>query len=136
MAAISITPGSVLMVAGGSKRTVTSGGTITAGMCVYEDTATSTWKPARANAAATSAASAIALCGASSGQQMVIQEAGSITIGGTVVAGIVYCVSDAVAGEIIPSADYGSGDYPAVIGVASSTSVIQLGFIAPGAVRV
>lgn len=136
MAALSITPGSVIMVSGGSKRTVTAGGTITAGMCVYEDTATGTYKAARANAAATSIATAIALTGSSTGQQMVIQEAGSITIGATTVAGIIYCVSDAVAGEIIPSADYGAGDYPAVIGVASSTSVIELGFISPEAVRV
>src|SRR3989304_5203060 len=116
MAALSQTPASVIPASGSSKTPGTAGGTITAGMPVYKDTADSNkYKPSRANAAGTSACNGIALTGSSNGQPLVIHTGGGINLGGTLVVAETYCVSDAVAGQIVPIGDLGATDYPVII---------------------
>jgi hypothetical protein len=54
-----------------------------------------------------------------------VQTAGTLTLGATMTAGTVYYLSD-TPGGICPLADVGAGEYVEVIGVATSTTVMQL----------
>jgi hypothetical protein len=128
MSALSQTAASVVTGTGTTHKTsVTAGGTLTAGMPVYKDlTDSNKHKAARANAAATAVVAGIALHGASSGQPLLIQNDGNINLGATLVLGETYCLSDAVAGQIVPIGDLGSSDYPTILGIAISTSILAL----------
>jgi hypothetical protein len=67
----------------------------------------------------------VALHAASAGQPITYQNTGSLTIGGTVVAGTIY-VAGATAGAINPASDLTTGWRTSIIGVATSASVIRL----------
>lgn len=128
MAAITITAANV--VPSGTSygtETGTAGATITAGQALYKDTGDSNkLKLADANSSSlTATVAGIALHAASSGQPITYQNSGSITIGGTVVAGTIY-VAGATAGEINPSSDLTTGWRTSIIGVATSASVIAI----------
>lgn len=128
MAALVQTAANVLEgTTGVRKSTGTAGGTVTAGMPVYKDlTDSNKLKAARANAVATAVVAGIALNGASAGQPLVYQTAGEINLGATLVVGESYYLSDAVAGQIVPVADLGVGDFPTFLGTAESTSILNL----------
>lgn len=128
MAALTQTAASVVEGASGvRKHTGVAGGTITAGMPVYKDlTDSNKLKAARANAAVTSVVAGIALTGSSSGQPIIYQSQGKINLGATLVVGEVYCLSDAVAGQIVPVGDLGTGDFAVILGTADSTSILDL----------
>jgi hypothetical protein len=106
MADITITAANVLYTSGGVKHTGTAGAAITAGQCVYLDSATSTIKLAQCDgSAAEAAAVGIALHAAGIGQP--ITYAGQdavINIGGTTAKTTTYLVS-AAAGGVAPQAD-------------------------------
>src|SRR3954469_20892969 len=72
-----------------------AGATITQGKVLYLDATSGKWKLADSNdaSAAVHKASGIALTGGSDGQPIVVQTAGDITIGGTLVPGSRYYVS-------------------------------------------
>lgn len=128
MAAIAITAGNV--VPSGSSyntETGTAGASITAGQAVYKDTSDSNKiKLADCNASSlTATAAGIALHAAATGQPITYQNSGSLTIGGTVVAGTIYVVG-ATAGEINPASDLTTGWRTSIIGVATSASVIRI----------
>lgn len=128
MAAITITPASVVPSGTSySTESGTAGATITAGQVLYKDTSDSNkLKLADCNASSLAATVAgIALHGASSGQPVTYQNSGSLTIGGTVVAGTIY-VAGATAGEINPASDLTTGWRTSIIGVATSASVIAI----------
>lgn len=133
MADLVQTAASVLAAASaaGNIRQVTAGGTITAGMPVYLDAATRTYKAADASALLTAAAVGIALNGAASGQPLTILTGGSINIGATLTVGAVYVVS-ATAGAIAPLADLLSTEYVTTLGTATSTSLLLLNINASG----
>lgn len=137
MAALSQTAASVVEGATGvRKSTGTAGGTITAGMPVYKDlTDSNKLKAARANAAATAVVAGIALNSASAGQPLVYQYEGKINLGATLVVGERYMLSDAVAGQIVPVGDLGTGDYTTEIGVADSASILDLGIDVGGVAK-
>lgn len=105
-----------------------AGETITAGMAVYK-ASTGLWMKADSNSATALArqATGIAMCGSSASQPITVQKSGSLTLGATMTAGVAYYLSD-TAGGICPYADVGSGEYVDLIGVATSTTVLQLGF--------
>lgn len=123
MSAISVTAGSVLKGTNASTTSGTAGATITAGQAVYLDAATTTYKPADANASTTTAAVVgIALNGASSGQPItIVTEDDDFTPGATIVAGETY-ICGGGAGEINPIGDITTGWYPAVLFIAKSTT--------------
>lgn len=132
MTDISITAANVLPGAGAAIAHGTAGTTITAGDCVYLDAAlTGKWLLADSDAATAPARGqgriGIALNGASDGQPIAVQTDGKITIGGTLVAGTVYVLSDEPGG-ICPQEDLGEGDYVTIVGVAESTSILALAF--------
>jgi hypothetical protein len=133
MSDITITAASVVKGAGATLESGYAGETITAGMAIYKASATGLWMKADSNSATAEAKKprGIALCGSSLNQPVVVQTGGDITIGATVVAGTIYCLS-ATAGGICPQADLTTGDDVAVVGVAKSATVLGLSLYAPG----
>ena len=133
MADITITAANVKKGTGAQTQEGTAGESITAGMPVYLKSSDS--KLYKADANVTSAEAAIvrvALHVASADQPLIYQTSGPLTIGGTVVAGTAYYVS-ATAGGICPFADLSSTNYASQVGVATSTSVLQVRLYATGA---
>lgn len=127
MADLTITAANV--IAGSGSRTIegTAGATITAGQMVYYDSATANYKLADCDSATAAARSpaGIALHAAATGQPLDILTRGPITIGATMTAGVAYYLSGN-AGGICPVADLGAGDYPTIIGIATSTTVLDV----------
>jgi hypothetical protein len=129
MTDLSITAANV--IAGSGARTVdgTAGASVTAGQAVYLDSTTNTYKLADCDSATAAVRSpdGIALHAAASGQPLEVLTRGPITIGATMTAGLPYFLS-ATAGGIAPYADLGAGDYPTIIGIATSTTVLDVLF--------
>ena len=127
MADITITAASV--VPGGSATTIDghAGATITAGQAVYRDPTTGRFLLADCDSATAAARSpiGIALNGAASGQPLEVLTRGAVTIGASITAGVAYYLSP-TAGGICPVADLSSGDYPTIIGIAKSTTVLDV----------
>lgn len=127
MADLTITATSV--VAGSGAKTIdgTAGAAITAGQSVYLDSATDTYKLADCDSATAAVRSpaGIALNGAASGQPLRVHKSGPVTIGATLTAGVAYYLS-ATPGGICPVADLASGDYPVILGIATSTTVLDV----------
>lgn len=106
-------------------RTGLAGAAVAAGQPVYWDG--SRWQLADDNSvtAAARVAGGIALNGASTDQPLAVLMGGDITIGATLTAGSVYYLS-ATAGGICPAADLATGQYPCIIGIAKSTTVLNV----------
>lgn len=128
MADISITAANVLQGTGSSTEDGLAGETITAGQVVYRDPTSLLYLKSDSDSATAAVRQprGIALNGASLNQPLKIQRSGQITIGGTMTAGLVYYNSK-TAGGICVLADIASGGYACTIGVAVSTTVLQLG---------
>lgn len=133
MADLTITAANVIAGAGAAVSRGVAGATVTAGQTVYLDTATGKWKLADNNSAtaAVRAPGGIALNGASDGQPLAVLTEGPITIGAALTAGVAYYLSD-TPGGICPVADLGAGEYPTVIGIASSTTVLKVAINSAG----
>lgn len=127
MTDISITAANVVAGNGAKIEHGTLGATITAGQVVYLDSSTSRYLLADNNSAtaAVRAPRGIALNGGANGQPGAIVISGPVTIGGTLTAGVVYYLSD-TPGGICPVADLASGEYPTVLGIATSTTVLNV----------
>jgi hypothetical protein len=122
-----ITPASVIAGSGASIVHGVWGETGTAGQAVYLDATTGKYMRADSNAAAPAArvASAIALNGGGLNQPVSVLTSGPVTIGATLVAGNPYYLSDAPGG-ICPFADVGAGEFVCLLGLALSTTVLQV----------
>jgi hypothetical protein len=129
MADLTITAASVVPGSDAVTVTGTAGEALTAGQAVYKKAADSKWYKADCNSATAEirVASGVVLTGSAAGQPVVVQKSGSITIGATVTAGVVYYLSG-TAGGIRPVADNTTGDYPQTIGIATSATVLNLDF--------
>lgn len=127
MSDLSITAASVLAGTGARKKLGAAGATVTAGKVVYLDESDSEYKLADCDSATAAVRSpaGIALNGASDGQPLVVLEEGPVTIGATMTAGTTYYLSPN-AGGICPLADVLTGDYPVIIGIATSTTVLDV----------
>jgi hypothetical protein len=126
---LSITAASVVQGANPITATGRGGRGLTAGQAVYRKASDGKWYKADCNSATAEVrvASGIALTGSGAGQPVVVQTGGQITIGATLTAGTVYYLSG-TAGGIRPVADNTTGDYPQVIGMALSSTVLLLNF--------
>lgn len=132
MADVTITAANVLAGADAEIEHGIAGATETAGQAVYRDDTDRKYKLGDNNgAAALRKVRGITLNGGANGQPMAILKRGDITIGGTLVAGSIYCLS-AAPGAICPQADVASGSDVVVIGVAKSTSVLHVDIQQPG----
>tara|TARA_R110000822_G_scaffold89133_3_gene206098 strand:- start:454 stop:867 length:414 start_codon:yes stop_codon:yes gene_type:complete len=135
MADITITAASVVRGPTAKLETGTAGATITQGQPVYRDATDGLYKLSDCNSAtaAVRAVRGIALNAASTGQPLTIAKSGPVTIGATLVAGVAYYLSG-TAGGICPVADLTTGDYPTVLGIATSTTVLNVDIQSSGAI--
>lgn len=127
MADIAITAASVISGSGAVFKDGTAGEAVTAGKVGYFNTSTRRWMLADADSATVQARKAIGvfLNSAGTGQPVKVQTEGPITIGGTLTAGVGYYLSG-TAGGICPVADVGTGEYVCLLGLAISTTVLNL----------
>lgn len=131
MADVSITPANVVPDADGLRvERGYSYATITAGKAVKKNAA-GLWILGNClSATAETDVFGIALNGASSGQPLEVMLGGTLTIGGTVAAGVTYILSE--SGGICPDADGTTNDYKVTIGVGTSTAKIKLAIAVGG----
>lgn len=134
MADVAITAANVVKGTGAVTKQVTYGATITQGMVLYEKAADSEWYPVDADDAITAYTPlGIALTAGANGQPGIVQIAGEITVGGTLVAGSAYYCSATTAGSFaadLPAA----GDYSTLVGIAKTTAIMILALTAQGTV--
>lgn len=133
MADISITPASVLSVAGSKRTRGNAGATVEAGDVVYLDAdASGEYLLADSDAAAAAARGAtgklaFALNGAGDGQPLEVHQEGLLTVGSVLTAGVTYYLSD-TPGKICPLGDVTGGDYYVIVGVAVSATQLKVDF--------
>lgn len=79
----------------------------------------------------------IALNGAEEGQPVRIAKSGKVALSSTacMVVGVVYCLSPGNAGQLVPHADISAGQLVQVVGLAISTTQLQLGINNSGLTR-
>lgn len=135
MADVTITAANVVPQANAQLASGTAGVAITAGQQVAIDnsSASPTVKLCDVNSASAwqRVPAGAAVNNAAVGQPVVYQTGGDLAIGGTLVSGAAYFASG-TPGGIRPQADNTTGDYPAIIGMAISTSVLRVAIVAPG----
>lgn len=132
MADLSITAANVAVVSG-TVRHERAGATVEAGEVVYRAAATKKMGLADCDSATAEVREpyGIAVNGASDNQPIAILTDGDVIIGATLTPGVAYYLS-ATAGKICPVADLGSGDYPSLIGIAKSATVLSVKLNASG----
>jgi hypothetical protein len=133
MADLTITAASVLAGNGAKTENGTLGAAATAGQVLYKAAADGKWYLADNNAASAEVRTpkGIALNGGAANQPVRVLLSGLVTIGATMTAGVAYYLSD-TAGGICPVADLGSGEYPSIVGIATSTTVLNVNFQSSG----
>lgn len=134
MADLVITATSVLAGTGAVKENGTAGAGATAGQVVYKDASDGGKFKLADNDSATAAvrsAYGITLHASANGQPLTVHKGGPLTIGATLTPGVVYYLSS-TPGGICPVADLASGDYPTIVGIATSTTVLDVNFQASG----
>ena len=133
MADISVTATAVLPGSNAVTENGLLGAAVTAGQVVYKEATTGTWKLADADSATAEVrqGSAIALNGGASGQPVRVLRSGDLTLTAVLTAGLAYYLSN-TAGGICPVADIGAGEYVELVGIAKSTTVLNVNFIYPG----
>lgn len=132
MSDISITAANVKLVSGPTEQ-ITAGATITAGQICYQEASSSKAKLAdNDNATAeVRGVRGMALGGASADQPLTLAKNGAVVdLGVVLTAGVDYYLSG-TAGGICPRADVTTGDDPVRIGMALTTSRLQLDFSDP-----
>ncbi|MBX5010890.1 hypothetical protein HJB67_13090 [Rhizobium lentis] len=133
MADLVITAANVVAGAGAPTKTGIAGAAIAAGDIVYLDTATTgKWQLADSDAATAEARGqtgniGIALNSAAANQPIVVQTEGQVTLGAVLTAGTAYYLSD-TPGKLCPVADITGGDYYTLVGLAASTTVLNVDF--------
>jgi hypothetical protein len=133
MADITITASNVVAGTGVPTKTGIAGATIAAGDIVYLDTTTTgKWQLADSDAATAEARGltgsiGMALNSAALNQPIVVQTEGPVTVGAVLTAGQALYLSD-TPGKLCPLADDVGGDYITLVGLASSTSVLNIDF--------
>jgi hypothetical protein len=127
MADLAITAASVLPGTGAKIVEGTAGASVTAGQVVYLDSSANSYKLADCNSATAAVRSpaGIALHASATGQPLAVATAGPVTIGATLTAGVAYYLSG-TPGGIRPVADNTTGDYPVILGIATSTTVLNV----------
>ncbi len=126
MADLTVTAANVVKGSNATIEQGTSGASVTAGQVVYKD-ANGKYQLADSNSGTAIARSprGIALHAAAANQPLAIHRSGEITIGATMTAGVAYYLSD-TPGGICPVADVGSGEYSVILGIAKSTTILDV----------
>ena len=141
MAAISTTAANVNIGDGTVQlEKVIGGEAITQGMPVWRNTATNPAKHYKADANASALAStaygiALTACSGDGASFVVMRGSGVLmNLGATLIVGETYCVGS-TAGQIVPIADLTTGDYPFIIGQATTTALIKTVFSGAGVAK-
>ena len=129
MADLTITAANVVAGTGAETENGSLGAAVTAGQVLYKAAADGRWYLADNNSATAAArqATGIALNGGGIGQPVRVLRSGPVTIGATMTAGVTYYLSD-TPGGICPIADVGAGEYSCIVGIATSTTVLDVLF--------
>ncbi|MGL5447896.1 MAG: hypothetical protein ACRDBL_11360 [Rhabdaerophilum sp.] len=132
MADLTITPANVVS-RGGTKASGLAGVAINAGQMAYLDPADNRYKLADSDnaSAVIRKAGGIALNGAAAGQPITVQSGGEVSLGAVLTLGATYYLSD-TPGGIMPAGDLETGDFPQIVGIAASTSVLKLSLLDAG----
>ena len=127
MADIAITPANVVAGANAKTRQGTAGATVAAGQTVYKDPTDQKYKLADCDSAtpAVRRTTGIALHASANNQPLLVHYEGPLTIGAVLTPGVAYYLSPNPGG-ICPVADLSTGDYPTIIGLAISASVLDV----------
>lgn len=136
MANLSITAANVGLGSNVRTETVQFGATVTQGQAVYLLTSDGKYYPSDANvSAAQTGQNAIVLtpAGVDGFGVIVRQQNAKVNLGATLVKGTTYVVS-ATAGGICPQADLTTGDGVIILGIASTTALLDLQINATGIV--
>lgn len=141
MPALSITAANVnIGDANARLEKVIGGEALTQGQAVWKNTATNPAKYYRADAnvsAAASTAAGIVLTACSAdGASFVLMSGDGVlmNLGATLVVGETYCVGNS-AGQIVPIGDLTTGDFPFIIGQATTTALIRTVFSGAGVAK-
>ena len=127
-----ITPGTVKVGSTSAQvEVVTAGATITAGDCLYYNSATDKYLISDCTAASTDEVSRIALSGGADDEPIAVMKPGQvINLGATLTVAEIYVLS--VTGAIAPVADLASNDYVTIVGYGQSTSLLKFQPVATG----
>jgi hypothetical protein len=132
MANLSITAANVVPVDGYGFVDTVAGATITRGTPCYESATNGQSLICDANDTALKATvKGIALQDAAAGQPLRLMVSGNLGLGAILTVGTVYCLS-ATAGAICPYADLTTNDYVTILGVATTTSNLQVRLVSAG----
>lgn len=136
MADLTITAANVIKGASAQAADGIAGATITAGMSIYPDASDSNkLKPCEHDQDAEEAAcSGIALNNAGNNQPIKYCKEGPLAFGAILTVGETYVVG-AGAGGIAPIGDLGADDYVTILGVASTTSQLDVKINATGVAK-
>lgn len=129
MADLTITAANLIPASNANIQHGMSGAAIGAGKSVYLDDATKTIKLADNDAVAAAEHDAVGIslnATAAAGQPVSWIKSGDLAFGAILTKGETYCVSG-TAGGICPRADVTTGDELVILGVASTTSNLQVG---------
>jgi hypothetical protein len=134
MADVNFTEASVLPGTGAQKiRGQLGEAAITQGMCLYQSATDSKWYKGDCTNAAKDAVSGFALGAGGTNQWIMIQTGGNMTCDNLALTGAtagIYILS--TGGAIAPQGDLAASDYITVVGVATSTTNLKIGFIVAG----
>lgn len=127
MANLTITAASIIPGSGAKNIPGIAGATVTAGQVAAKDPATGKYVLADSNhaTAALRRPAGVFLNGAADGQPVTIHTDGPLAFGAILTAGTDYWLSD-TAGAICPRADVGSGELAVLLGLATSTTVLDV----------
>jgi hypothetical protein len=133
MADLTITAANVVAGAGAVTEDRVALAAVTAGQVVYADDVTGNVGLADNNSgtAQIRVVRGIALHAAAIGQPVKVHRSGPLTIGATMTAGVAYYLS-ATPGGICPVADLSTGMFPTILGIATSTTVLNVNIQAAG----
>ena len=136
MADLSITAASVAVGASTTPtKRVQAGETVTQGMAVYKSTSDSKYYKCDADVLASSICDGIVLTPASAGGYMMIAEPSNtagvslVNMGATLTIGLGYYIS-LNAGGICVIADISTGDYPTLVGFATTAALLDFRSVA------
>jgi len=136
MAELTITAANVVKTATTSIQEGIAGGTLTAGMAVYIDTAASgVLKACDADVLESSICAGIALHGAASGQPIKYATGGDLTISSVMTVGRIYLVSQTTAGSLCVDGDILTGDFVSIVGIASTATNLKIAINNSGVAR-
>lgn len=132
MAAITITAANLGVGANAQTRLYEVGVAVSHGQVIYLDTANNDYRLADADAEATAKAAAIAVTAASAdGDYVLGLSRGKLVIGSGLTQGVEYYLGT-TPGTIVPKGDLAGGDEVTRIGIASSTSVLEVAIESTG----